>query len=771
MPPVAGGSDEVELLAESLPAVPIAPVTDSPVVRRLWWPVLGIVGVWVATSVALSQITGRVTDWYVMTDELRYERLAVSIARSGSPIPRIHGALVRNLDQLYPTLLAPLFRTGTVLTDIHRAHILGAWLMCSACIPAFLLARRVTKRLWLAYLVGVLAICLPWMIYASFLLTEVVAYPAFLWALLAFQAALSNPCRRNDLLALGAILVVFLARTELAGVIVVFPLAVVAFELAAPRSGSWRARARLAARACVRDHSVAAAAYLVLVIGVLVFVLGGGTLGSVSEYAPQTNLSLLSSGLVKAFFGHISQVAFGMAILPFVVGTAWAYANALRPQPDRERHAFACLVAVLVPVLVFEIAKWDTSAIGPVTFDRYLFYLVPAVLLASVCALVDGRRMGWALAATGGIVCVGFAAQFQPSYTWSNLVGPVDADSPISMLYRPLVDSARSIRAAQATLIGATILLTAGFVLAAALLRKTRWLTPIFVVIIAAVLPLETYAVFHRLLTHNGTASRSLTGTGNGTAQLGWLDAELGAGADATIIPYRISSDFFVSLRYWRDIEFWNRSVQRNAEYPSSGQYAYTGVWFPKTTLRINRATGAIHTPLSPNVVQAVTDSRFRVAGTVKMQTPEVFLIRTARPWRASWLTTGLYDDGWMKPSTPARIRIYAVPGQRRPLTHILSLQLRAPDGVTTRPFAVTTNIDSVRGNVTSSATTSVNVIRVCVPPRGYTSAIVRAPGVSQIPGDASDQATIDSPRLGSIYLADISVSDYTVGRCKPHHT
>jgi hypothetical protein len=339
------------------------------------------------------------------------------------------------------------------------------------------------------------------------------------------------------------------------------------------------------------------------------------------------------------------------------------------------------------------------------------------------------------------------------------------------MLYRPLVDSARSIRAAQATLIGATILLTAGFVVAAALLRKTRWLTPIFALIVAVVLPLETYAVFHRLLTHDGTASRPLTGTGNGTAQLGWLDAALGAGADATIIPYRISSDFFVSLRYWRDIEFWNRSVQRNAEYPSNGQYAYTGVWFPKTTLRINRATGAIHTPLSPNVVQAVTDSRFRVAGNVKVQTPEVFLIRTARPWRAQWITTGLYDDGWMKPSTPARIRIYAVPGQRRPRTHILSLQFRAPDGVTTRPFAVTTNIDSVRGNVTSTATTSVNVIRVCVPPRGYTSAIVRAPGVSEIPGDASDQATIDSPRLGSIYLADISVSDYTVGPCKLHHT
>jgi hypothetical protein len=769
MPPVAGGSDEVELLAEDSPTAPTARMTVSPVVRRQWLPMLGIAGVWVAASVVLSQITGRVSDWYVMTDELRYERLAISIARSGSPIPRIHGALVRNLDQLYPALLAPLFRSGTVLSDLHRAHILGAWLMCSACIPAFLLARRVTEKLWIAYVVGVLAICIPWMLYASFLLTEVVGYPAFLWALLAFQTAIGNPCRRNDLLALGAIVVVFLARTELVGVIAVFPVAVVAFELAAPRDVSWRGRTRHVAHACVRDHSVAVAAYAILSVAALVFVLGGGTLASVSAYASQTNLSLLSSGLVRAFLGHISQVAFGMAILPFVVATAWAYTNSLRPRPDRERHAFACLVAVLVPVLAFEIAKWDTSAVGPVTYDRYLFYLVPAVLLAFVCALLDGRRMGWALAVMGGIVCVGFAVQFQASFTWSNLVGPVDADSPISILYRPVVDSARSTRAAQATLIGATILLTVGFVLARALLRDIRRLTVVLVVMVAVVLPLETYAVFHRLLTHDGTANRPLTGTGNGTAQFGWLDGELGADADVTIIPYHVSTDFYVSLRYWRDIEFWNRSVQRDAEYPSSGQYAYTGVWFPKTTLRINRATGAIDTPLSPNVVQAVTDTRFRVAGPVKTQTPEVFLIRTARPWRASWTTTGLYDDGWMKPNTPAKVRIYALPGQRRPLTRILSLQLKAPDGVATRPFAVTTNIDTVRGNATSSATTFVNVIRVCVPPRGYTEAIVRAPGDSQIPGDASEQTTIDTARLGSIDVADISVSDYTAGPCKSH--
>ncbi len=43
-----------------------------------------------------------------MTDELVYERLAISVGRTGSPLPAIHGVFVRSLDQLYPWLIAPI---------------------------------------------------------------------------------------------------------------------------------------------------------------------------------------------------------------------------------------------------------------------------------------------------------------------------------------------------------------------------------------------------------------------------------------------------------------------------------------------------------------------------------------------------------------------------------------------------------------------------------------------------------------------------------------
>src|SRR5579862_2181628 len=165
-----------------------------------------------------------------MTDELTYERLAISIARTGSPLPHVHDVLVRSLDQLYPLLIAPFYTSGLVPHDLARAHFLNAWLMTSACIPVFLLARRVTGSRLAAYFVAALALLVPWFVYAPFLLTEVVAYPAFAWALLGIQRATASPSPRNDVLALLGIVLAFLARTQMLVLVVIFPLTLLAAE-------------------------------------------------------------------------------------------------------------------------------------------------------------------------------------------------------------------------------------------------------------------------------------------------------------------------------------------------------------------------------------------------------------------------------------------------------------------------------------------------------------------------------------------------------------
>ena len=117
-----------------------------------------------------------------MTDELLYERLALSIARTHSPLPRLHTEVFSNINQLYPLVIAPVFRHGAILHGFHQAHVLNAYVMSSAAIPAYLLARRLTENAFLPFVVAVATVTVPWITLSSFLLTEVVAYPAFVWA-------------------------------------------------------------------------------------------------------------------------------------------------------------------------------------------------------------------------------------------------------------------------------------------------------------------------------------------------------------------------------------------------------------------------------------------------------------------------------------------------------------------------------------------------------------------------------------------------------------
>src|SRR2546423_15482132 len=150
-----------------------------------------------------------------MTDELLYERLAISAATSFSPLPSVHGHVVGNLTQLYPLLIAPLFGQSDVPASLTAAHILNAIVMSSAALPVFALARELQQsRRWALFAAGV-AVAGPWMVLSSFLLTEVVAYPLFVWAVFAIERSLARPARRADAVALALIVLATFARVQL----------------------------------------------------------------------------------------------------------------------------------------------------------------------------------------------------------------------------------------------------------------------------------------------------------------------------------------------------------------------------------------------------------------------------------------------------------------------------------------------------------------------------------------------------------------------------
>ncbi|HEY6606988.1 MAG TPA: hypothetical protein VIZ44_11585, partial [Gaiellaceae bacterium] len=235
---------------------------------------------WLSLAAGLAVLTTRVVDWYVMTDELLYERLAISVAQHHSPLPQIHGEVIGNVNQLYPLLLAPLYHNVLVPSGLHDAHLLNAIVMSSAGVPAFLLARRVTQSVRLSYVVAALTICVPWIVLSSFLMTEVVAYPAFLWAVLLLQQAAVSPRPHNDIALLVALGIATFARTQFAVFLVVVPVALFLHQLAFTEARSWVARVRGAVRGLVSGHRVLAVTYAVLAV-VAVALLIAGRLSSV----------------------------------------------------------------------------------------------------------------------------------------------------------------------------------------------------------------------------------------------------------------------------------------------------------------------------------------------------------------------------------------------------------------------------------------------------------------------------------------------------------
>jgi hypothetical protein len=274
--------------------------------------------------------------------------------------------------------------------------------------------------------------------------------------------------------------------------------------------------------------------------------------------------------------------------------------------------------------------------------------------------------------------------------------------------------------------------------------------------------------VLHRLFGAPGWSNRPLTAAASAADAFAWVDQSVGTNADVTIVPYHVSSAYFVSLRYWRDLEFWNKSVDRNAYYMDDHAYRFTGSNFPRSPIRIDPVTGTVNATLTRYVAQSVTESRFRIAGKVRMQTQETMLIDAPAPWRASWMTFGPYDDGWVPAGASARIRVFPIVGQTEPRAQSLSLQISTADGVTGRPFVVVSNLARSAGVASGGTSAAVDSLHVCVPAHGYADVMVSAGGSSTISGDLSSLDASQQQRQGSIYLADISVSDDIGPHCTP---
>ena len=480
-----------------------APATTSTVRERrrsLWQSLLatyryelGAAALWLALAGVLAGLTSRVQDWYVMTDELLYERLAISIAHLGSPLPHVHGELIGNVNQLYPLLLAPLFHGTLVPPGLHHAHVLNAFVMSSAAVPAYLLTRRVTQSVRLSYVVAALTICIPWIAISSFLMTEVVAYPVFVWAALALHHALVAPRPRHDALLLFALGVAILARTQFAVFLLAVPFALLIHEFAFAPQSSLRPRLAATARGVVSVHRVLAVAYACLLLAALGLLAAGRLSSALGTYSVTAEGNLFPSGMAHSLVEHLAPIGLGMGILPFVVGIAWLGTAVVRSR-TREQHAFAALAVVVILALLLEVTSYDLRFGQGRLHDRYLFYVVPLVLVAFAAALRDRSWSRWPVFASAGLLALALA--YLPVVRYDKF----NVDSPVAFLNGPLLNVGGSVNGARLFLAFVTIA-AGGLLLLASVLLGRRRTAVILLAIAALAMPVEAGLAFNRLFT------------------------------------------------------------------------------------------------------------------------------------------------------------------------------------------------------------------------------------------------------------------------------
>jgi hypothetical protein len=709
-----------------------------------------VLAVWLVSGVALAAVTTRVADWYVMTDELLYERLAISIYRLGSLVPHVHGQVVPNLNQLYPVLLAVPFRNDSVRQSLHDAHLLNAILMTSALVPAYVLARRVTTSWWAPWIVGILTVTLPWIALASFLLTEVVAYPVFLWAVVVCQQTLVRPSARNDVLALGGLVVAIVARTQFVFFVGALVLAIAGLALTTSDRGARLAGLRAAARA----HVVLLGGYAVAAVLALVLLLAGHSpLGSYSQTAKG---NILPSNILQFAAAHLAVIALASGILPLLVGGAWLASNLLRASSP-ERHAFAWLSTTIVVVLTLEVASFNIRFGGEIVRERYLFYLVPLFLVALFAAFTDARLPRWSLFVPIVVLSGGFLAAPIPTYEKYNV------DTPAAILNNWLINTSTTVGAARVFLIIATVVVALVYIEGVVLLGPKRIVVTLTALLLVA-LPAETAYAFKRLFAVNGTSGLPMTL--DQSVVFGWVDRVITPNSETMMIPYPLlRTDYWADVAFWWDLEFWNRSVTREGGTPGVFEGTPRGT-FPKLALSFDRRTGRANVDFDSYVTQAVGDARFHIAGKQFSVQRDATVVFPERPWRADWITTGLYADGWTVPGRTARIRVFARPGRATPELRTLSVALSAPDPVATRPVHFASNTGTTAADVGQA--TTLEQLTVCVPPGRPADVLLDAKGSSQISGSEATQLTAVTPRNAGVLVRSIQLADGAGPSCRP---
>jgi hypothetical protein len=406
-------------------AVPLRPrlETDRGVV-------LALAGLAIVSVVLRLLLVALVEAPAVFNDELGYMKLAQSIGLDGRLALLGHEGL--SYSPLYPALLAPFYALGASGPTVYAlAHVTNAVLISLAVLPVYKIARFVLPRRE-SVLVAGLSVVAPLMSYASFTMSENLAYPLALAALWAMLAAVRAPSLRADAVLIAAILVATVARVQL---IVLWPAAMTACLVAAAGLEERGPARRL--RRAVLDHRVLFGVTAAALLAAGIRALAGGDVYSVfGRYANVGRVGLPDPWkVVKLYVHHLAGLDLAVGVVPFVGALVAAFVF-LRAGLPRRYLPFAAVAASFTAWLILQIAVdaalFDgTGGDVPRIHERFMIYAVPLFLVALLVAvrMRPSRASGRVYLVAGAIAAL--LPALIPFATYVNRTNGVDTFSLI----------------------------------------------------------------------------------------------------------------------------------------------------------------------------------------------------------------------------------------------------------------------------------------------------------------------------------------------------
>jgi hypothetical protein len=585
---------------------------------------------------------------WIMGDELLYSSLAKSFSEH-------HQMAFRQQSwpflSIYPAVVSPAWLAGSMDSTYSIVKAMNAVLMSLVAIPVYFWARRLVAPVY-TVLVVLLVLLMPIFVYVNEVMTENLAFPVVLTALLAMALALERPTIPRQALAVAAIVLACATRLQALVLFIVLPTAIVLKVLLDARAAPPPSLRRYLPRAVVR-YGVT---FVLLVGGVLAYTgykaaQGGSVHDLFGQYSGIERSGYMFESVVRWVALHVAELQYSVGLIPasaFIVllGLAWRRGASTTPA----ERAFLAVAMATTLWLVLEVAAF-ASRYSQRIEERNMFYLAPLFFLALAVWLDKGMPRPTGLTVAAAVIPAGMLVLIPlESLLNVSIMSDTFALVPLFRVSTLFDGGTTDMR----------ILLGLGAVAVALVFACLPRRLAMFVIPVgmAAFLAMSSYSVLGSVRTQSLGAVYS---QGVPPKDVTWVDDAVGTDAHVVFVNNITLGDNPHTL--WQT-EFWNRSIESVVDLvvPPHIMLGRPGAIDRHTGRIVTSDTSAAESVRS--APYAVAPVSLELAGKV-ISKPGSFLTlyRVEHPLRLSRTVGGLYSDGWT--AGDMALVQYTSPGQR----------------------------------------------------------------------------------------------------------